>query len=107
MSNSAIEQNLVFIEILDRSYHIKCPSDQTQALQEAATYVEEEMKKMRQTTNIKSMESIAVVTALNICHELMQLRQQKNNYVDIINQRIQDLQRRIENFLETNEEITL
>lgn len=63
------------------------------------------MRKIRQTANINSMERIAVVTALNICHELMQLRKQKNNYIDVMNQRIQDLQRRIENFLETNAEI--
>ena len=107
MSNSAINQSLISVEILDRNYHIKCPSDQTQALQEAATYVEKEMRKMRQTANINSIEGIAVVTALNICHELMQLRKQKNNYIDVINQRIQDLQRRIENFLETNEEIAV
>ena len=107
MSNSATDQNLISVEILDRRYHIKCPPDQTQALQEAVAYVEEEMKKIRQTANINSMEGIAVVTALNICHELMQLRKQKDNYIDVINQRIQDLQHRIENFLETNEEITV
>ncbi|ACJ21112.1 cell division protein ZapA [Coxiella burnetii] len=105
MSDNNSEQSLISVKILDRSYHIKCPPDQTQALQEAAAYVEEEMRKIRQTANINSMERIAVVTALNICHELMQLHKQKNNYIDVMNQRIQDLQRRIENFLETNAEI--
>ena len=107
MSNDNTDQNLISIKILDRNYQIKCPSDQAQALQEAATYVEEEMRKIRQTVNINSIERIAVVTALNICHELMQLRKQKNSYIDNMDQRIQDLQCRIENFLETDKELAV
>lgn len=101
------EQNVISVKILDRSYKIKCPPEQTQALQEAANYVDEQMRKVRQTVNINSTEHITIVTALNICHELMHLRKQKNNYIEVMNQRIQDLQRRIENFLETNEEIAV
>ena len=107
MSDNNTDQNLISIKILDRNYQIKCPSDQAQALQEAATYVEEEMRKIRQTVNINNIERIAVVTALNICHELMQVRKQKNSYIDVMNQRIQDLQCRIENFLETNKKVAV
>ena len=57
--------------------------------------------------NINNIERIAVITALNICHELIQVRQQKNSYIDVMNQRIQDLQCRIENFLETNKEVVV
>lgn len=102
-----VEQNIISVKILDRSYKIKCPPEQAQALQKAANYVNEQIRKIRQTVNINSTEHITIVTALNICHELMQLRKQKNNYIDVMNQRIQNLQRRIENFLETNEEITV
>ena len=45
MSDNNTDQNLISIKILDRNYQIKCPSDQAQALQEAVTYVEEEMRK--------------------------------------------------------------
>lgn len=93
------ESHVTHIKILDRNYKIKCPSDQIQALQEAANYVDDHMRKMRQNTPINSTEHIAVVTALNICHELMQLRKQKTNYMDLMNQRIQDLQQRIEGHL--------
>lgn len=101
------EQNLISVKILDRSYKIKCSPEQAQALQEAASYVDAQMRKMRQAVSVNNIERIAVVTALNICHEFIQLRKQKNNHIDVMNQRIQDLQRRIENFLETNKEITV
>jgi len=105
MSNA--EENILSITIMDRSYKIKCPPDQAQELQESAHYVNEQMKKIQRSTNINNTERVAIVTALNICHELMQLQKQKNNYIDVMNQRIQDLQRRIENFLATNEEVTV
>ncbi|WP_304985888.1 cell division protein ZapA [Coxiella-like endosymbiont] len=108
---SDVEQNIISVKILDRSYKIKCPPEQAQALQQAANYVDEQMRKVRKTVNINSTEHITIVTALNIyhelMHELMHLRKQKNNYIDVMNQRIQDLQRRIENFLETNQEIAV
>ncbi|WP_423063093.1 cell division protein ZapA [Candidiatus Paracoxiella cheracis] len=105
MSNA--EDNVLSVTIMDRSYKIKCPPEQTQELQESAHYVNEQMKKIQESTNINSTERVAIVAALNICHELMQLQKQKNNYIDVMNQRIQDLQHRIENFLSTNEEIAV
>lgn len=99
------DQHLISVKILDRSYQIKCPPDQTQALQESAIYIDQQMRKFRQNTQINNTERVAIITALNICHELMQLRKQKNNYIDVMNQRIQDLQHRIENFLAASEEV--
>ncbi len=97
------DPQLVSVQILDRTYKIKCPPEQTQALQEAASYVNDQMRKMKQANQTSSTENAAIVTALNICHELMQLRKQKNNYIDVMNQRIQDLQHRIENVLGSTE----
>jgi cell division protein ZapA len=99
------DQHLISVKILDRSYQIKCPPEQTQALQESASYIDQQMRKFRQNAQINNTERVAIITALNICHELMQLRKQKNNYIDVMNQRIQDLQHRIENFLAASEQV--
>jgi len=104
---SDAKDNTLSVTILDRSYKIKCPPNQAQELQESAHYVDEQMRKVQQASNINSTDRVAIVTALNICHELIQLQKQKNNYIDIMNQRIQDLQHRIENFLATSEEIAV
>lgn len=101
------ENNIIAVKILGRSYKVKCPPDQTHELQESASYVNDQMKKIQKLTNTNSTDRVAIVTALNICHELIQLKKQKNNYIDVMNQRIQDLQRRIENFLASTEEITV
>ena len=104
---SDAEQGFIAVKILDHSYKIKCPPKQVKTLQEAADYVNAQMQKIRQTISVNSNERVAVITALNICCEFMQLRKQKNHYIDAINQRLRDLQRRIEDFIETNREITV
>lgn len=104
---SDAKDNTLSVTILGRSYKIKCPPNQAQELQESAHYVDEQMRKVQQASNINSTDRVAVVTALNICHELIQLKKQKNNYIEIMNQRIQDLQHRIENFLATSEEVAV
>ena len=104
---SDTERNLIAVKILDRSYKIKCPPERARALQKATNYINAQMQKIRQAASVNNNERIAVVTALNICYEFMQLRKQKNKYIDVTNQRVQDLQRRIENFMETNKEITV
>ena len=73
------EDHLVAVKILDRDYKVKCPADKTQALQESALYVDEQMRKMLQSTTVHSTDRVAIITALNLCHELMQLKKQKNN----------------------------
>lgn len=100
-------ENIISIKIMDRTYKIKCPSSEAQELQEAAHQVDEQMRKIRQSGSANSTDRIAVVTALNICHELIALKKQKNTYIDMMNQRIQDLQNRIQKFLAVDEQVTV
>lgn len=99
--------NIISVTILDRSYKIKCPRDQAQALQESARMVDEQMRKLRQSSNLTSIDRIAVVTALNICHELMNLKRQKTSQIDTMDQRLKNLQARIQEFLALDEEVAL
>jgi len=97
------DNDLVTIKILDREYKIKCSSDEAHALRESARYVDNQMRKVRQSGMATNSDRIAVVTALNICHELLQIRKQQNLRIDMMNQRIQDLQTKIADVLVTEE----
>jgi cell division protein ZapA len=99
-------ENLIDIKILDRSYKIKCPPDQAHELQASAEYVDQQMRKIRQNSNITNSDRIAVVAALNICQELLQLKKQKNNYIDMMNERIIKMQDRIQSFLKQEDKVT-
>ena len=99
--------NLITIQILDRKYNIKCPANEVLELQEAAKVVQENMKQLKQSGSISTTDQIAVVSALNVTHELLLLKKQNNNYINVMNKRLQDLQKRIEKFLGVEEEITI
>lgn len=94
------DNHIIEVEILNRSYKVKCPPSQIQELKLAAQYVDQQMRKIRQASSTSSPDRVAVVCALNICYELMELKQQKNQYIDVMNQRIQALQERIEQSLD-------
>ena len=81
--------NIVSIKILDRTYRIKCPQDEVSQLQESVHYLDEQMRKIRQSGNINTVEHVAVVAALNIARELMTYKKQNNTYIDIVHEAIQ------------------
>lgn len=62
---------LVTVKILDRNYRIKCTPEEAPALRSAASYVDSKMRKLKQTGRVNSTDSMAVVVALNIAHELI------------------------------------
>jgi cell division protein ZapA len=101
------ENNLISVKILDREYAIRCPKNEGKTLQEAARYLDEQMCVVRQSGTITSTDRVAIVAALNLTHELIELRKQKTEYVDEVRNRVQNLQNKIENFLAAEEEVTV
>lgn len=88
------------VEILGKNYQINCPTTETNALQHAAQYLEEKMRLTRES-GVLSIDRVAIITALNIVHQLLLLEQQKNQQMDILNRRLANLQAKIENALVT------
>lgn len=66
-------------------------------LQEAAYYIDEQMRQLRQANPTSSLDRMAVVTALNTYNKL---KKQNNQCLDAMNQKILELQQRIEKLAE-------
>lgn len=62
------------VNILDKEYRISCPHDQKESLRSAARYLSEKMRDIRTVGKVIGIERIAVMAALNISYELMQIR---------------------------------
>lgn len=103
MSNA---EHVIAISIMDRTYQIKCPQEEAAQLQESAKYLNAEMRKVNQSSQSVNTERLAIVAALNIAHELMMLKNQKNTYIDSMHEQIKSLQYRIQKFLNAKEEVT-
>lgn len=92
-------QNSIVVKIMGQEYRVKCPPDKIAELQQSAVYIDHKMQEIREGGNILSLDRVAVVAALNVAHEMLVLKKQKSNYIDLLNKRIQDLQSKIESAL--------
>lgn len=68
----------VIVHILDKEYQVACPPEERKALQQAADDLNERMRNIRNSGSIVGLDRIAVMAALNLCHELHQARAEKH-----------------------------
>src|SRR5690348_3583572 len=94
------------IEIMGKTYQIKCPESEVSALHRAAEYLEEKMHDMREA-GILSLDRVAIITALNVVHQLQTLERQKSHHLQMMNQRLLDLQAKVENALAQSAQMEL
>ncbi len=84
------------IEILGKYYQIRCPESQVESLQQAAKFVNEKMSEVQESGKAINIERIAIITALNIAHDFLQQDQQKSTLMNNINERISNLQDKLD-----------
>lgn len=99
------DKRTISIEIMDKQYHVKCPPEEISALQQSALYLNDKMRKIHNNGILRSSENIAIMSALNVAYEFLQLQQQQEQYIDNMSQRLQLLQGKIEEALMKQEEI--
>ncbi len=94
MTTAAID-----IVILGRPYKVACPVGQEAALQRAADMLNERIRNFKKGGKSGSNEQIAIMLALNVCHELELEKDKNNQYADAMDKRIKMLQHTIEDAL--------
>ncbi len=71
MSDKKAKKSIpVSIRILDKDYMVSCPSDEQTSLLSSARQVDEKMREIRRSGKVIGSERVAVITALNLAHEL-------------------------------------
>ncbi|HAD49282.1 MAG: cell division protein ZapA [Idiomarina sp.] len=84
------------ITLLDRNYKVNCPAGQESALQQAADALDERLRDTKERTSLTNVEQIAVMTALNLCHEWIQDQNDQAARTAKLEEKIQLLQATIE-----------
>jgi cell division protein ZapA len=59
------------VRILEHEYQVACPDNERESLLAAAEYLNQRMNAIRKKSKALGMERIAVMTALNMAHELL------------------------------------
>jgi len=94
----------ISVNVLDKAYQIKCPSDKVQDLQDAARYLDKKMREIRDSGKVVGLDRIAVIAGLNIAHTLLALEKKENKSMDMMYDRIIEMQKRIEEALTEHEQ---
>ena len=85
----------VTVTILDKEFMVACPEAERAALVAAASYLDKKMREIQASGKVMGSERTAVMAALNIAHELTELRSRGGMPVDTA-QKIKFLQTKID-----------
>lgn len=65
------EPEAVTVHILDKEYLVACPEGEQEALTASAKYLNDKMLNIRESGKVVGIDRIAVMTALNLAHEVV------------------------------------
>ncbi|MBV5274804.1 MAG: cell division protein ZapA [Lamprocystis purpurea] len=85
----------VDIKILDKDYRIACPAEEQNELLASARFLDSRMREIRQTGRVIGTDRIAVLAALNIVHELLQVQNGQPGLDSDLARRLARLEERI------------
>jgi cell division protein ZapA len=90
----------VSIRILDREYTVGCEPGERDSLQAAAKLLDAKMREVRGGNRVAALDRVAVLAALNLAHELQQLRDEGARQQREMNRTLGEVNRRLDDLFE-------
>ncbi len=100
----ANEQVSVRVSILGKDYPIGCPPQERESLIASAKLLDERMREIREHSRLTSPDTMAIMAALNLTHELLQCRARAHADEGRLAERLEALVRRIDEGLTGDED---
>ena len=91
----------VSIHILDREYTIGVEADERSSLMAAAKLLDSKMREVRGSNRMAAVDRVAVLAALNLAHELQQLRDENSARDRELTRTLDELHGRLDGLLDT------
>ena len=89
----------VSVSILDREFLIGCTADERPGLIAAASFLDGKMREVRTATRAQGIDRIAVLSALNIAHEFLELKRRNDSESGTLAQHLQTLRAKLDGAL--------
>ena len=89
----------VSVRILDREYTVGVAPAERDSLAAAARLLDQKMREVRGANRMAAVDRVAVLAALNLAHELQQLREEQGGRDDDIAKALATLQRKLDDAL--------
>ncbi|MBB3855105.1 cell division protein ZapA [Xanthomonas arboricola] len=91
----------VSVRILDREYTVGVTAEERESLTAAARLLDLRMREIRGSNRMAAVDRVAVLAALNLAHELQQLRDQQALYDRELANTLDSLNRRLDSASDT------
>ena len=88
------------VQIMQQSYVLGCPEGHESRMLEAVERVDSAMNRIRDAGKVRARERIAVLAALNLAHELQQLRDERVARDRELSRTLEDLHRKLDSVLD-------
>ncbi|HTV50975.1 MAG TPA: cell division protein ZapA [Steroidobacteraceae bacterium] len=97
----------VSVRILEKEYFVACPYEERSALLDSAEFLNARMREIRDSGKVVGLDRIAVMAALNLANELMQLKQREAKLESELAGRVRTMRERVESTLEKSQQLEL
>ncbi|WP_420007682.1 cell division protein ZapA [Xanthomonas sacchari] len=91
----------VSVRILDREYTVGVEAEERDGLLAAARLLDAKMREVRGSNRMAAVDRVAVLAALNLAHELQQLRDDQAQREREMARTLADLNRRLDSVADT------
>ena len=91
----------VSVRILEKEYFIACPYEERSALLDSAEFLNARMREVRDSGKVVGLDRIAVMVALNLTNELLQLKGRDAKVESEAGTKVKNMRERVEAALAT------
>lgn len=91
----------VNVKILDREYTVGVEPAERESLMAAAQLLDARMREVRGSNRMAAIDRVAVLTALNLAHELQQLKQAADQRDQALARTLGELNRKLDGLFDT------
>lgn len=91
--------NTLSVQILGKDYRVGCPTGEEENLRSAARHLDKQMSDIKSGGKIIGTEKIAVMVALNLANDLLQLDKIQDQKLARTSQKVEFLTKKVEQIL--------
>ena len=101
------DQARVSVRIMEKEYVVACPYEERSALLDAAEFLNERMREIRDSGKVVGLDRIAVMAALNLAHEYLRVKDRESRVDSGVGGRVRALRERVEGVLGKGQQLEL
>ncbi|RME35147.1 MAG: cell division protein ZapA [Gammaproteobacteria bacterium] len=84
---------------MDKEYVVACPEEEQDSLFASVDLLNRRMRELREGGKVIGSERIAVMAALNIAHEFLEYKREKEDYTSAVDAGLDRIRRKLESAL--------